>query len=241
MADAPLRPRAHLHHDPRALEAAFLAALDRALAARRGRLPRIAVVAPTRRLADRLAVVATDARGALAGVQFFVHRGLARHLLAEAGLAAPRELPAPLLAALIRRRIARAGSPLAAYLADHASGIAPLLATFRDLRDARIAAEEAAKARALSRTASDTLALYAEFEALLGALEAAELGDSASAPRRACDELARAAPPFDALLHHGAYDLIGTHRELIATLAQRVPTELFVPAVAGHELPLALV
>src|SRR5262245_250921 len=187
MADAPLRPRAHLHHDPRALEAAFLAALDRALAARRGRLPRIAVVAPTRRLADRLAVVAADARGALVGVQFFVHRGLARHLLAEAGLASPRELPAPLLAALLRPRLARAGSPLAAYLAEHASGLAPLLATFRDLRDAQVDAQAAAGARALSRTARDTLALFAEYEALLEALEAAGIGDPASTPSRARD------------------------------------------------------
>jgi RecB family exonuclease len=239
MSEGTPRPRAHLHHDPRVLEADFLAALRGRLEPARRSIPRIAVVAPTRRLLDRLAEVATHELGALAGVRFLVHRRLASELLQDADEPLRAPLASPYLVALTRARVAGSTTRLARYLREQPSALAPLLATVRDLRDAGVTAEAGRRAP-LSPRGRETLELFAHFEALLRELADVGLEDAASASLRACEVVARRAPPFDALLHYGAYDLVGVRRDLVAALARRVPTELFVPSVAGHALPRRL-
>ncbi len=232
------RPRAHLLGDPRALESAFLAALDRELDLPRTAIPNLFVVAPTRRLCDHLAIVATRRRGALAGVRFLVHKGLARHLLEEAGAPAGRELAPSFLQALFRSRLAPIDSERARYLHEQPAALGPLLSTFRDLRDAEVEATAAARVAGLSSGARATLALFRDFEQMV--VELAELGfvDGATAARRA-HKLAATAR-CDALLHYGAYELIGVHRELVAALAARTTTELFIPFPIAARAPTEL-
>src|SRR5262245_321127 len=93
--DPALRPRFRIAADPRLLERELLR--ESALPAGDEPLARTFVVAPTKRLLDHLALALTAERGALAGVHFLHHRGLAAHLLAEAGAPEPVEASAPLL------------------------------------------------------------------------------------------------------------------------------------------------
>ncbi len=239
----PLAPRAFCDADPRQLERHFLAALQTAMTATAvaggARLPAILVVAPTQRLLERLAFIAVEELHALAGVHFLVHQGLASHLLRLCGEPPPRPLATAWLVQLFRPRLATVSGSLARYLEEQPSAVAPLLATFRDLRDAGVQSNELTKvAASLSTTGRATVELFARFEELLEALALQGCGDASAIPRRALATIG--SPPPELVLHYGAYDLIGTHRELLRQLATTVRTELFIPTAASAASTRAL-
>jgi hypothetical protein len=227
-----------LSASPRSLEKALAAALP----SPRG-LPRVFVVAPTRRLLDHLERRLAAERGALAGVRFLHHQALARALLleqGEAGGAATLELDGGLLAALLRPRLRGVDSPLSRWLERQPEALGALLATFRDLRDSGFTSPSATPS--LSRRGRATLELFRRHEELLATLATLGLGDAAELARRATASAREQPPPCDLLLHHGAYELIGVHLELVRALAERTTSEWFVPAPdAASPLPLALV
>jgi len=236
------RPDAVCDPDPRRLEARFVERLRDELAAARARSPAglsdLVVVAPTRRLLDRIEERATKELRALAGVEFVTHHGLARRALRDGATPLPQALPAAWLAPLVAPRLLAATTPLQRYLQAQPSALGPLLATFRDLRDAGVGADAArATAPRLGATAQATIALFAVYDEAIGAIERTGLGDSASAAHAAT-----AAAPLraQALLHYGAYELIGSHRALVARAATATPTTFFVPTRADALPTVAL-
>jgi len=234
---SPTPPRLLLASDPRALEERLLQEL--AAAPPSDPFAPTWIVAPTRRLLDHLAFTLATKRGALAGVRFLHHQSLAAHVLDEAG--APPLAPASdaLLEALLVGRLATSRLALAAYLAAQPAAIAALRATLRDLRDAGVDAEAARRAD-LSERGKEVVALLAEHEEIVAALERDGATDGAGVARAATRAL-RAAPDRAArparLVHYGAYELIGVHRELVTSLARGVAASVYVPAAGASERP----
>ena len=228
--------------DPRRLGESFLERLAAELArAPRGTLAPhlpVLVVTPTARLRDHLTWLTTQRLRATAGVEFLLHRDLAERVLRNARQTVPQALPAAWLRALATERLAAVDVPLARYLAAQPSALAPLLATFRDLRDAGL--DHASLARIgprLGATARDTIALFREFEALQTELESSGFGDSASATRLA---LTAPALPAQSLLHYGAYELVGATRALVARTQQECGGAFFVPTSGADRASVAL-
>ncbi len=228
--------------DPRRLETRLLdqlfAAHDAARAHTYG-LADLVVVAPTRRLLDRLQEQALERRAALAGIEFVLHDGLAARFLRDARHPAPRALPPAWLATLFAPRLRADGSTLERYLLAQPAAQRGLLATFRDLRDSGLdaAATRSVGARA-SETGRATLELFGRFEELLAELAPIGFGDGAALPRAAL----ATTTPFAAhhWFHYGAYELIGTHRALLARAARERPGTLFVPTEPGDRAARAL-
>jgi hypothetical protein len=237
-ADPGSRPRLRVAADPRLLERELLR--EMALPAGADPCARTFVVAPTKRLLDHLELELTKARGALAGVHFFHHRGLASHLLAEAGVPEPAEASAPLLELLLFERLRPLRLELVRYLERQPAAIGALLSTLRDLRHAGVDAAAARRAP-LSPRGRETVALLAAFEELLASLERQGATDGAGHAQAARRAAAERAAPCARLVHYGAYELIGVHRRLLQELTRRVPSTFLVAAsdVAGPAQELA--
>jgi PD-(D/E)XK nuclease superfamily protein len=233
-----LRPRFLIGADPRALEAELLR--ESTLPAGGDPGARTFFVAPTRRLLDHLQSVLTSGRGALAGVHFLHHRGLATHLHELAGAREPAEASAPLLQLLLAERLRPLDSELARYLERQPAAIGALLATLRDLRDAGIDSA-AARDAPLSPRGRETIALLAAFEELLARLEPQGASDGAGHSRSAQRAAEGRTTACARLIHYGAYELIGVHRRLLLELTRRVPATFLVAAsdAAGPAQELA--
>ena len=233
----PAPPRVLLASDPRALEERLLQEL--AAAPPPDPFAPTWIVAPTRRLLDHLAFTLATKRGALAGVHFLHHQSLAAHVLEQAGAAPLAPASDALLEALLVERLAPARLALAAYLAAQPAAIGALRATLRDLRDAGVDAAAAGRAH-LSERGKEVVALLAEHEAIVAALERDGATDGAGVARAATRALHaakdRAARPAR-LIHYGAYELIGIHRELVTSLARGGVASIYVAAAGESERP----
>ena len=212
---------------PPALEAALLREVERRR--RPDPLAPLWIVAPTRRLLDHLAVRIAQQFGAVANLRFLHHRALAAEVVRRAGGTPLRPLPPSAALWLFEREIARETSDLARYLQREPAAVAPLLATFRDLRDAGVQSDAARAPRRLSSRADETLALFRRFESLLDELAPQGVGDGARIAADAVTATATAELASIGLIHYGAYELIGVHQRLVDTLATRVDTAFFEP------------
>lgn len=225
MRDTP--PGATIHPHSRGLQKAFLKSL-----CDREPLERTLVIAPTRTLLDHLGVRLAAERGAALGIDWMHHRQLAATIVEAAGESPPDELSRPWLHELLSQTLAGAeqgGNDLAGYLRRFPTAISALLSTFQDLRDAGVTDREDSP-RGLSRTASETLQLFDAYQQQLRGLGGHRLGDTAAAAIRAREVLRqRPALPFQRVHHHGAYDLIGVHLELLRELARILPLHLWIP------------
>jgi RecB family exonuclease len=231
------RPDTFCDPDPRHLEARFVERLRATVSKELGGAPTI-VVAPTARLRDQLQFVATRALGATAGVEFLLHSDLAESTLLAARRLPLRTLPLPWLRTLVATRLAAGDGRLADYVTGQPSALAPLLATFRDLRDGGFTPDELARARRrVGATAQQTLDLFRDYVTLLQELAPLRLGDGAST---AIAALAVAPRPARALLHYGAYELVGAAQELIARSLAASGGTLFLPTTGSDRASAAL-
>lgn len=198
--------------DAFALERAFLTRLADSCARRSSPLAPITVVAPTARLLRSLQRAAARELGALAGVSFLVHRGLALALLERAALAPPDLLGSALWEAAAEAAL-RAGSGALAQTAERFDSTPGALAsTLRDLRDARVAPAEL---RGLGALAEEVGAALAHVEERLRRLEAQGFVDAAGLMERAAAAAPRAAAQLGTVIHVGALDVTESVRALL--------------------------
>jgi len=216
------------HASPLVLEAELL---DRVAAAKAAdALSPVLIVVPSRRLADHVTHRLVERFGAILGVSVLHHRALAERVLEQAGVAPPRILGDALVATLFTRIVNRAApGPLRDFVRDHPGAASTMLKALTDLREAGI--EPAAAIETLSGPEAETAALYARWCAAWDEVEAAgEATDDAGLVRAAIAHAEAFAGRFSAIVHHGAYDLIGVRVELVRALDRRCELTFLVPA-----------
>lgn len=185
------------------------------------------VLVPTRRLADHLKRRIAEALGATLEVHILTHRGLALRALEYALVPPPRVLPPPVPLALVEALVASECPEESDSLCRHAGARRHLLSAFRELREAGIDGSMVAG----ERTAGPVGRLYPRFEAALGELGALGLTDEAGLIRLATPLV----PGFlrgkgiRRVLHHGAYELVGVHIDLLVACTSVVAVEVLLP------------
>ncbi|MBL8692656.1 MAG: exodeoxyribonuclease V subunit gamma [Planctomycetes bacterium] len=198
--------------DAFALERAFLARLADACARRSSPLAPITVVAPTARLLRALQRAAARELGALAGVSFLVHRGLALALLERAEPSPPELLGSALWEAAAEAAL-RAGSGALAQTAERFDSTAGALAsTLRDLRDARVAPADLRGLGALAEEVGNSLA---HVESRLRSFESERLVDAAGLMECAIAVAPTRAAQLGTVIHVGALDVTESVRALL--------------------------
>ncbi len=204
------------HADPHVLEAALLAEVDAAQSA--DPLAPVLVVVPTSRLAAHVERRIAERLGTRVGVEVAHHRALAQRILEAAWSEVPEVATDALLQALLRSAIGGLReNRVARFVAARPGALAALHRTLRDLREAGIGPGEASRILR-EPPASETVAVYAAYVRVLEARAAAGLADGAVLVERAVPRAAAYASRFRAVIHHGAYELIGMHLDLVKAL-----------------------
>jgi len=216
------------HHDPSVLEADLL---DRLAAAKfEDPLAPLLVVVPTTRLADHVARrIASRLRAAI-GIDVLTHRALASRILSGAGRS-HRVADSALSDALLARVVDRAKrGRLTDFVRDRPVARPALAATLADLRDSGVdpAALPASEIRMLFQAWTDA---WDELRDARGLLDEAGLA-TAAVP------LAGAfAARYAAIFHHGAYELIGVHEDLVRSLDTGRESVWLRPAIEEGRFP----
>jgi len=216
------------HASPLVLEAELLDRVARAKAT--DPLAPVLIVVPSRRLADHVTSRLVERFGAVLGVSVLHHRALAERVLEHAGLAPTRILGDALVATLFARVVNRAtAGPLRDFVRDHPGAASAMLKALTDLREAGI--DPPAAVETLIGPEAETAALYARWTAAWDELEASgRVTDDAGLVRAATAHAEAFASGFSAILHHGAYDLIGVRVELVRALDRGRELTFLLPA-----------
>jgi len=197
------------HLDPWTLEVALL---DRIAAAKAlDPLARILVVVPTNRLAGHVARRIARRLGAAIGIDVLTHRALASRILGAAGHRA-RITDASFEDALLARVLDRAPrGRLRDFVRDRPVARPTLQATLTDLRDAGVEPP--------ALPVGEIRELYTRWIRAWDEL-ARERGlrDEAGTARAATPLAAAFAAGYAAIVHHGAYELIGVHEDLVRAM-----------------------
>jgi len=216
-----------LHPDPRTLESELL----RGIAAAKETDPfaPVLVIVPTIRLARHVERRLAERLGPVAAVEALPYRTTARRILREAGVALPEPADARLLEGLLDRAIRRLrGNPIAAFVAKRPAALGSLLGTLRELREAGVRPEalDAAGARALAE-------IHAAYTSALSERRTAGLLDEpawiAEAARVAASHSAR----WSAIFHHGAYEVVGMHLDLLLAIDRGSEVTWLAPVARG--------
>lgn len=219
------------HPDPFVLEAELLEGI--ASAQREDPLARVLVIVPTSRLAFHVGRRVAERHGARLGVEILVHRTLAYRILEEAGVAAPEVASPVLLEELLRRVLAeRAGGELCRLASSRPGTLGSLLETVKDLREAGIT-PEALRAETTSALDRELADLYADYCRGLERLATAGTVDEAGLVAAALPHAERFARHRAAIFHHGAYELIGAHLDLVRALDAASPVTFLLSAGEG--------
>jgi RecB family exonuclease len=216
------------HASPQVLEAELL---DRVAAAKSADpLAPVLIVVPSRRLADHVTHRLVERFGALLGVSVLHHRALAERVLEQAGVRRRRVLDDDLLDTLFARVVHRAAAgPLRDFVRDHPGASSALRETLTDLREAGV--DPAAVTATLSGPEAETAALYALWSTVVSDLaEHGDAIDDAGLARAATAEATEFAARFSAIVHHGAYDLIGVRVDLVRALDRGRELTFLLPA-----------
>lgn len=215
-----------------ALETAFLARLAELAP---GPARRVAVVAPSRRLADRLERLAADEK-ALLGVRFHTFFSLASEVVAASGGPERPVAGDPLLHDLVVDQILRETTD---YRLTKGLGAA-FRASIRDLVDAGINPERAGDLGDLDAPSETKERLTAFFNitkayqerlAGIGLLSSSGLTITA---RRAVERDPGLLSGYAEVLYYGFYDLTALQASFFQAVAAARPTTVFYPFVKGH-------
>ncbi len=216
------------HASPAALEDELL---DR-IGALKGADPwaRVLVVVPSARLADHLAHRLIGRFGALLGVLVVHHRALPRIVLESAGKPAPLPLDEDLAAGLFERVLHRAPpGALRDFARSRPQAGSALRETLDDLREAGLPVETVSEI--VGPEAPEVVSLYARWsQALDEIVRAGAAADDAGSALAAAPAAAAFGASFDAVFHHGAYDLIGVRTEIVRALDRGREVDFLLPA-----------
>lgn len=221
------------HASPLVLEAELLDGVAAAKAS--DPLAPVLIVVTTRGLADHLSHRLVERFGALVGVLVLNHRALAERVMERAGARRLRILGEDLIDTLFSRVMhgAPAGR-LRDFVLEHPGAAASLRKTLTDLREAGIDAKAAIAT--LSGAEAEIATLHARWCDALDELARTQgVGDDAELARAALPAAAKFAAGFAAIFHHGAYDLIGVHADLVRALDRGRELTFLLPADPADE------
>ncbi len=222
------------HPDPVALEAELIALVRRAK--ERDPLAAVLVVVPTRALVAHVQRRLAEALGALLAVEVHHYRSLAWRIFEAAGESAPRPLPSPVREAIVEDLLEEtAGEARTRFFHERPGARGRLGHALDELREAGVEPGELIEAAGEHPDDAWLAGLYGAYVRHLERLEALGWCDEASLSRRAAAlvefYVARARPRL--VLHHGAYELIGVHLELLRELDRAAGVRVLLPCAPG--------
>ena len=192
-------------------------------------LASVLVVVSSRRLADHLARRLVERFGVVLGVEIVHHAALARRILESAGRSASEPMDAALADTLARLVVRRAPpGRLRDFFRERPAALAALTRPLDDLREAGIGPAEASKV--LTGEYAELAGLYARWTEALDAAAARGAIDHGAVAQAATPHAAAYAARFAAVIHHGAYELIGVHDALVRALDAGREVAMLVPS-----------
>ncbi len=216
-----------LHPDPRTLETELFHGIA---AAKEGDpLAPILVIVPTIRLARHVERRLAERLEAVAAVEVLPYRTTARRILREAGVGIPDPADARLLEGLLDRAIRPLrGNPIAAFVAKRPAALGSLLGTLRELREAGVDPEalDAAGERALAE-------IHAAYTSALSERRFAGLLDEPAWIAEATRVAAAHATRWSSIFHHGAYEVVGMHLDLLLAIDRGSEVTWLAPVAPG--------
>ena len=216
-----------------ALEEAFLARLSEL---KPGAERRIAVVAPSRRLADRLQRLVAAQTGCLLGVRFHTFFSLASEVVEASGGPERPVVSDPLLHDLMVDQLfkRRGGVRLTRGLG------AAFRASIRDLVDAGINTSRAPELgeldapEATRRRLSLLFTLTSDYQDALAKAGVMSSSGLTIQARRALDKAPELLAGYAEVLYYGFYDLTALQASFLQSVAAARPTTVFYPYAVGH-------
>ncbi len=218
------------HPDPFVLEAELL---DRVAAAQADdALVPVLIVVPTLALARHASRRIAEQSGARLAIEILDHRTLAWRALDAGGAAPLRVASAAMVGELVDRSVAALRDGALRRFLDARPGARRALAdTLRELREAGI--DPDALARALPREDRELADAFTSYARELARLALRGMTDEAGLVAAALPHVGRFAARFGAILHHGAYELIGVHLDLVRALDAVSPVTFLLPCEPG--------
>ncbi|MBI5244874.1 MAG: PD-(D/E)XK nuclease family protein [Elusimicrobia bacterium] len=213
-----------------ALEDAFLKELDGLK--QDDPFAHVAIVAPSRRMAERLARLSAGDRPRLA-VHFHTFFSLASEIVREAGGAEPSLITDPMFFDRLVDSLLGSDPRPRGLASSYRSTLKDLIDAGVEPRAAELVQEGLLKDKEEAEHLSGLLGLLARCEARLKALG---VMSSAGLTRRAAElassslELSR----YKALLYYGFYDLTGLQADFFEAVAREFPVTVFFPYEKGH-------
>jgi ATP-dependent helicase/DNAse subunit B len=222
------------HVDPVLLERELLARVDATHP--RGAVGHTLVLVPTNRLAEHLQRKLAGVRPAWLGLEVLPFRGLGRRVLEQADGSTLHVASPLLLEALLRRLLhERPRNGWSKFVGRRPGAVGPMAATFRELREAGIAATDLAACTDGPRT-SDLAELFELYDTALGECASAGWTDDAGLAHAAMPHVAGFAEDLDAVFVHGAYELIGVYLDLLRELDHATGVTALVPVARGSRV-----
>ena len=216
-----------LHPDPHTLEAELL----RGIAAVKSGAPLapVLVVVPTRRLARHVERRLATRLGAVAAVEVLTYRGTARRLLRAAGVEVPDPADPRVLEGLLDRVVrVHGGDEIASFVRRRPAALGSLLGTLRELREAGIA-----PSALIDAGAGDLAGVYSRYVDALAARRSSGLLDEADWIAAAVCVAPVEAARWAAVFHHGAYEVVGMHLDLLLAADRGTEVAWLAPVSPG--------
>lgn len=198
-----------------------------------GPLTPVLVIVATTRQRHHLQRLLAGHFGALLNVLILHHARLATEAAAAAGAELPRVLPPRVREEILGGCLAGGLPGLSSYIEACPGALAALRSTMDDLREAGVEPAAARRVKGLTPRGREILELYARYAAAVESLANRGLADRAGRTREAARHARAFAARFHAVIHHGAYELIGSNLDLMrAVESSGVPVTWLVPAHA---------
>jgi ATP-dependent helicase/nuclease subunit B len=219
------------HPDPFVLEAELLERVAALKAAEP--LGRALLLVPTARLASHIRRRLAHRIGACLEVEVLHHRALVREILESAGAPVPEPASEPLLLAVLSHALERLPNNAWSRFASRRPGaIHALLAAVQDLREAGITPAEAESRLTTGRDRAFA-EVFRAYEGALARLGRVGIVDEAERARAALPCAAAYGRGLRLVVHHGAYELIGIHLDLVRALDAACTVQFLLPAEPG--------
>ncbi|HVR73921.1 MAG TPA: hypothetical protein VMT52_06290, partial [Planctomycetota bacterium] len=203
---------------------------------RGGLLDPVLILVPTRRLGIRLKRQIVRRLRAVLGVHILTHRGLVHRVLDGARAAPLRVLSRTARASIVEGLAGDLAGPAGDHLRAFQGARAAIVETLDELRQAGVGAEDLEAVEESRGDESGILAgLLRRYSLAVERLEASGWTDDAGLQKAALPHLRPwlQQKGIRAVVHHGSYELVGRHLDLLCEAALEVETEVLVPAGAS--------
>jgi ATP-dependent helicase/nuclease subunit B len=194
----------------------------------------VLVLVPTARLASHLQRFLAERNGALLAVEVLHYGALVERLLDASAETPPRLASNRLLLALLESVLRRRPrGEIARFASRRPGALATLLGTLRDLRKAGIAPARAAELLGGNRREAELARIYLDFAEALAVWETKGWTDEAGRAGKAVEAAGSFGARFREVLHHGAYELIGVHLDLLRAIDRASRVTVLLPVEPG--------